>query len=310
MLAAAGCHAQGPSTDAKLSRELSRRVEILIRAKANLPPDYDVTVGQRTKSNVPGFDEIVVVFSRDGKMTKPMTFLLSTDGKTLAQLNKFDISQDPKTLVSPEGRPARGGSANAPVVIVSFDDLECPYCARMHAELFPAILDRYKDQVRVVYRDFPLTDIHPWAMRAAVNSNCLGAQSTPGYWNLVDHIHAHASEIGMPEKTLAKANETLDTLTREEGKRQKVDEAALEACVAKQDDSVVQASMKMGSDLGINSTPSLYINGEKLEGALPIEYVYHMIDSALIAEGQTPPPAVPLPKNGPSAEAEQPAATK
>ncbi len=143
-----------------------------------------MVIGPRTRSDVPGFDEITVLFSAEGKTSSRMNFLLSSDGKTLAQFSKFDISQDPKTMVSAEGRPARGGPANAPVLIVGFDDLECPFCSRMHAALFPALLERYKDQVRIVYRDFPL-DQHPWAMRAAVDSNCLGAQSpeVTGIWS-------------------------------------------------------------------------------------------------------------------------------
>jgi len=307
MLATAGCHAQNSSAGGgKLSPELARRVEILIRSKANLPPNYDITVGQRTRSDVPGFDEVMVYFSAEGKNTKPMTFLLSNDGKTLAQLNKFDISQDPKTIVSAEGRPARGGPANAPVVIVGFDDLECPFCSKMHAQIFPALMERYKDQVRIVYRDFPL-DQHPWAVRAAVNANCLAAQSPEGYWNLVDYIHAHAADIGMPEKTLAKANETLDSSTRDEGKRQKVNDATLNACIEKQDDSAIKASTQQGEKLGVSATPALFVNGELFEGALPIEYLYHMIDNALIAAGQTPPPAVPLPKSAPAGAPEQPA---
>nr|WP_260703412.1 DsbA family protein [Edaphobacter flagellatus] len=291
MLATAGCHAQPPAGD-KLSPELARRVEILIRSKTNLPPSYDIVVGPRTPSDVPNFDEITVLFSAEGKTSKPMTFLLSKDGKTLAQFSKFDISKDPKTLVSDAGRPGRGGPANAPVVIVGFDDLECPYCAKMHAQLFPALQERYKDQVRIVYRDFPLNEIHPWAQRGAIDANCLAAQSVPGYWNLVDYIHAHAGEMGGTEKTLAKANETLDKLTREEGTRQKVDATALNQCIEKQDDTAVKASIREGAELGVEATPALYINGEKLEGALPIEYVYRMIDSALIAAGQTPPPPV------------------
>jgi protein-disulfide isomerase len=312
MLATAGCHAQNSSAAGKLSPELARRVEILIRSKASLPPNYDMIIGQRSKSDVPGFDEIMVVFSSEGKNSKPMTFLLSSDGKTLAQLNKFDISKDPKTMVSDEGRPARGGPANSPVVIVGFDDLECPFCAKMHTQLFPALTERYKNQVRIVYRDFPLTEIHPWAMRAAIDVNCLGAQNAGGYWSLVDDIHARAHDIGLPEKTLAKANEMLDAMTRDEGKRQKVDEAALNACIEKQDDSVVRASMKIGNDLSIDATPALYINGEKLEGALPIEYVYHMIDNALIAAGQTPPPPVPMPSLNapPAATSEKPSSSQ
>jgi len=288
-----GCHAQTPTeAGEKLSPELARRVEVLILSKSSIPPNYDIQIGPRTKSEVPGFDAISVTFSTKEKASKPLTFLLSTDGKTLAQFNKYDISKDPKLLVSGEGRPARGGPANAPVLIVGFDDLECPYCAKMHQELFPALTERYKNQVHIVYRDFPL-DQHPWAMRAAIDTNCVGAQSPAGYWNLVDYIHAHASEMGGEDKSLAKANDTLDSLTREEGKRQKLNAETLNACIVKQDNAAIKASMKLGESLGVDSTPALFINGEKLEGALPLEYVYRMIDNALIASGQTPPPPPP-----------------
>ncbi len=86
---------------------------------------------------MPGYDTVTVTFSADGAPRKQVDFLLSTDGKTLAQFSKFDISKDPKLLVSGDGRPARGGPASAPVLIVGFDDLECPYCAKMHEQLFP-----------------------------------------------------------------------------------------------------------------------------------------------------------------------------
>jgi protein-disulfide isomerase len=292
-LAAVGCHAQTPmQAGGKLSPELARRVEVLIRSKSSISPDYDIQIGPRTKSEVPGFDAINVTFVTKDKSSKPVTFLLSTDGKTLAQFSKYDISKDPKLLVSGDGRPARGGPANAPVLIVGFDDLECPYCAKMHQQLFPALTERYKNQIHIVYRDFPL-DIHPWAMRAAIDTNCVAAQSPAGYWNLVDYIHAHAAEMGGEEKSLAKANETLDSLARDEGKRQKLNADPLNACIVKQDDTAVKASMKLGESLGVDATPALFINGEKIEGALPLEYVYRMIDNALIASGQTPPPPPP-----------------
>ncbi len=314
---AVGCHAQTPaqtstgaaksperllSASDKVSPELARRVEVLIRSRSNVPANYTIDVGPRGKSDVPGFSEIAVNFTADGKSSKPVTFLLSDDGKTLAQFSKYDISTDPRGLVSAEGRPARGGPANAPVLIVGYDDLECPFCAKMHAELFPALLERYKDQVRIVYRDFPLS-MHPWATRAAVDTNCVGAQSTPGYWNLVDHIHAHANELGGAEKSLEKANTTLDTLAREEGTRQKVDMSALSACLAKQDDKSIQASVKQGESMGVESTPVMFINGEKLEGFYPIEDVYRMIDGALVAQGKTPPSPAAKPAAPPAAHA-------
>jgi protein-disulfide isomerase len=293
MLAAAGCHAQPPAgapgaQSGKLSPQLARRIEVLIRSRSKVPPEYDIQIGPRTKSDMPGYDRITVTFSAEGHTTDA-NFLLSTDNKTLAQFSKFDISKDPKDIVSADGRPSRGGPPNAPVTIVSFDDLECPYCAKMHEELFPALLNRYKNQVRIVYRDFPL-DMHPWAMRAAVDANCVAAQSPTGYWNLVDYIHAHASEMGGSEKSLSKANEMLDSLAREEGAKQKVNVAELNACLTKQDESAVRESMKLGEALNLDATPTLFINGEKIEGAQPLADVYRIIDNALIASGQTPPP--------------------
>ncbi len=290
-LAVAGCHAQAaPAAGSRLSPELARRVEVLIRSTANVPPNYSIQIGPREPSDVPGYSKVEVNFTAGGKSSKPVAFLISGDGKTLAQFTKYDISQDPKRMVSAEGRPARGGPADAPVVIVGFDDLECPFCAKMHAELFPALLQRYGNRVRIVYRDFPL-DQHPWAMRAAVDANCLAAQTTPGYWSFVDNVHEHAGDLGGSEKSLSKANDTLDQTARGAGKAQNVDMATLDSCIKKQDTAAIRASIKQGESLGVDSTPALFINGEKLQGAYPVEDVYRMIDNALVASGQTPPPA-------------------
>ena len=290
-LSALGCHGQSvPVSGGRLSPELARRVEVLIRSRSSLPPNYVLELGAKSKSEVPGFEQIEVSFTVDGKTSKPVPFLISSDGKTLAQFSKYDLSPDPTHTVSDAGRPARGGPESAPVTIVGFDDLECPFCAKMHAAMFPALQARYKDQVRFVYKDFPLVQIHPWANRAAIDVNCLGAQSTPGYWNAVDHIHAHAGELGGAEKSLDVANNALDTITRDEGKVQKVDEAKLNACLAKQDDSAIKAMLAEGEALGVNSTPVLFVNGEKFEGTYPITDLYRMIDGALTAQGRTPPP--------------------
>ena len=292
LLSPLGCRSQaisaGPS--GRLSPETARRIEVLIRARGSVPPDFTVAMGQLTPSDVPGFSQIPVLFTNpDGSPSKPVNFLVSNDGKTLAQFSRYDISADPK-LAIPEGdRPARGGPASAPVTIVGFDDLECPYCAKLHAQIFPALLERYGNSVHFVYRDYPLPN-HPWAMRAAIDVNCLGQQSTPGYWNLVDHIHAHAAELGGEQKSLDVANHTLDTLTLDEGRLQHADATKLNACIEKQDPAIVQASVKEGEALGLNSTPTLFINGEKFEGAYPSTDLFRMIDGALLAQGKTPPP--------------------
>ena len=314
LLTTVGCHAQAPAAAGApvlgkpLPPALARRVEVLLRQKAQLPPGSTVSVGPATASEVTGFDTIAVTFSNEGKMSRPINFLISTDGKTMAQFNKFDITADPRDLVSAAGRPARGGPANAPVLIVGFDDLECPFCARLHETIFPALTQRYGKEVRIVYKDFPL-DQHPWAMRAAVDVNCLGDQSAPGYWNLVDYIHAHASDIGADpkdpkaDKTLPRATEQLDKLTRDQAGFQKADATKLNACIAKQDASSIDASRKVGETLGVDSTPALFINGDKIDGAVPIEFIFDIVDNALRAEGVTPPPPY-VPPTPPAAPAE------
>lgn len=300
-IAATGCHAQTAATPVqagvKLTPDMARRIEVMIRSRSDIPADYTITVGDPTKSDINGFDQISVYFAADGKPPKSVPFLLSTDGKTLAQMNRFDISQDPKDKVSAADRPARGGPPNAPVVIVGFDDLECPYCAIMNAELFPAIQNRYKDQVRIVYRDLPLDELHPWARHAAVDANCLAAVSTEAYWNFVDYVHAHAADMAGPEKTTGKANQSLDKIALDEGAKQKVNQSELVACVLKQDDHKITASvMQAEADpVKAESTPILYVNGEKVEGVVPIETLYRIIDRALVAAGQTPPPPPPAP---------------
>lgn len=284
-----------------LSPELARRVEVALRQKANLPPESTVNVGGRTPSEFPGYDTVLVTVQNSGRTSHPITFLLSRDGKTLAQLNKFDISADPKLLVSGADRPARGGSANAPVQIVGFDDLECPYCARLHAEIFPAITERYGDKVRIVYRDYPIEQ-HPWATRAAIDTNCLGAQSAPAYWGAVDSIHAHAGEMGADpkdpkaDKTIARANDQLDAFTREQGELHKLDLPRLNACLTKQDATVVNASKQMGESLGLEATPTLFVNGDKIDGAVSLEFLYGIIDQALRVAGVPPPPPYAAPK--------------
>jgi protein-disulfide isomerase len=285
-LLAAGCKAQ----DTPLSTKVDRRIEILVRSQLNVPQDWRVDVGDRSKSDISGFDTVPITFTSSADPTKKQTlsFLISKDGNTLARLSKWDISKDPSTLISSDSRPMRG-SPQAKVTIINFDDLECPYCARMHAQLFPDTLDRYKDQIRIVYKDYPLIEIHPWALRAAIDANCLAAQSPAAYWNYVDYLHTHGDDVTGPQRDPAKSAATLDKMARDEGQRSKLDTGKLDACLTKQDDSVVRASIKEGDALGVDGTPTLFINGERLSGALPESQVWLAIDRALKSEGITPP---------------------
>lgn len=293
-----GCHAQVPASVLKgngLSPELQRRIEILIRSRAQLPFTYDVRVTDRRPSTtMPNFDEVTASIGEAGKPGRPVQFLISKDNKTLAQLTTFDLTKDPKQLVTDAGRPARGGGEGAPVKIVVFDDLECPFCAREHAALFPALLQRYGDKVRIAYKDFPLSQ-HPWAIHSEVNANCLAAQNGPAYWSYVDAVHAKAGDIGGQEKSLTAAKIELDKMAIDVGSAAKLDAPKLKACVEKQDEAPVTAGLKEGEALQVNGVPAIFINGEQINGAAPVEFIYRAIDEALVAEGVTPPPPVALP---------------
>ena len=295
----AGCKAQSSLSSATSNAspvpipQLNRRIEVLVRSQFEVPPNVEVAIGATSKSEFPGYENLPITFSNNGKQTV-VNFLLSSDGNTVARLERFDISHSPSEMISTQNRPLRGAQ-DAKVTVVNFDDLECPYCARMHEQLFPSTLDRYKGLIRFYYKDYPLVEIHPWAMHAAVNANCLADQSADAYWRFVDYVHTHGAEITGPAHDSQAAFKTLDKLTGEEGQRSKLDGTKLDQCVAKQDETVVRASMKQGDSLGVNGTPTLFINGERVEGAIDAKDLRIALDRQLKAAGVEPPPPPPAP---------------
>ena len=299
LLFALGCSAQsGKAPEANLA--LNRRIEQKVRATFRLPPEIGISVGQRGPSEIPGYDKIPVTLSSK-EHSSTHDFLIAKDDKTIIEWEKLDISKDPMDAIAVEGRPERGNK-DAKVTIVNFDDFECPFCSRMHQTLFPQVMKTYGSQVKVIYKDYPLTEIHPWAMHAAVDANCLAAQSNDAYWDFADYAHAHQKEISGEKRDIKEEYGRLDQITLELGKKNNVDSPSLEACVKKQDETKVRASRAEGDKLGIDSTPTMFINGERVSGALPEPMLREILDRALKDAGQTPPPApaaaAPAPKSG------------
>jgi len=151
------------------------------------------------------------------------------------------------------------GNENAPVTIVEFSDFQCPYCARFRQQTFDQIKTQYIDtgKVRFVYRDFPLSSIHPMAQKAAEAAECADEQDK--FWEYHDGIFANqaslsidnlkkwAKELGLNEN---KFNSCLDS-----GKY--VDE--------------VKKDMNDGANLGVRGTPYFMIGNTALEGAYPFD---------------------------------------
>src|SRR5882757_9300862 len=238
LLVCLGCVAQSAPPD------LARKIEHQMRAYYNIPTEVKVIVGEVAPStDWPGYDTVAVTIDGESKK-QDYKFLLSKDRNTMLRITKFDLTRDPfadlMSKINIIGRPSRG-TKGAKVVAVNYDDFECPYCSRMHAMLFPEILKEYGDRVTFIYKDYPLAEIHPWAIHAAVDANCLAAQNADAYWDFADYIHGNQKEINS-EKTRDGQNAALDKLTVQQGLKHNLDATKLQACVKAQDDSAVRAS--------------------------------------------------------------------
>jgi protein-disulfide isomerase len=294
LLVCLGCVAQSAPPD------MARKIERQVRSFYNIPVDVKVTVGAVAPStDWPTYDTVSV--SIDGGDGKPKNydFLLSKDRVTMLRVTKFDLTKDPfaelMRKIDVSSRPSRGAKT-AKVVLVDFDDFECPFCSRMHQTLFPEILKEYGDRVTFIYKDDPLSEIHPWAIHAAVDANCLAAQNGDAYWDFADYIHANKQEVDS-ERTSGARFAALDKMTMLQGQKHSLDAGKLESCIKSQNEDAVKASMKEADDLGINGTPAIFINGQKLDGAVPISELRAALDAALKDAGE------PVPQHLPSAPA-------
>ncbi len=280
-----------PSAADRLSPSLDRRVELLIRSQFSVRPDYDITLGARTASETAGYDNLPVTFSHKGKQTT-VDFLISKDGSTLERVEKFSTSINPAMSIDVDKRPVRGATT-AKVEIINFDDLQCPYCGMLNNEILPQTMSHYKGLVKIVYKDYPLPG-HPWAMRAAVDANCLATQSDSAYWAYVDFVHGHGQDISGANPNPARSFTDLDNIAGTIGKQSKVDGTQLALCLKKQDESVVNSSVKLGASLRIEGTPQVFVDGERLpSGAQPVDQLWPAIDRALKAQGIQPPAETP-----------------
>jgi len=257
-----GCVAQSSPSD------LSRKIERQVRSYYKIPPEVHLTVGDPSPSpEFPNYEAVVVKIENSEKKQE-LTFLVSKDRNSMMRLTKFDLSKDPfaqtMSKIDTNGRPTRGAKASK-VVVVNFDDFECPFCSRMHQTLFSQILKDYGDRVTFIYKDYPLVEIHPWAIHAAVDANCLAAQNGDAYWDFADYIHSSQNEVNS-EKTPAARLDTLDRLTMLQGQKHNVDVVKLQSCIKAQDESAVKASMKEAESVGVEATPSLFVNGEEING--------------------------------------------
>ena len=259
---------EGPETDTrdKILRYLHERFP--------LSPTAKMTVGPLRPSAFPGFYQTTVTVD-DGKQTGTQDFYVSKDGHYLIQGNVYTLGADPRReaerQISTQGKPS-AGPASAPVTIVEFADLQCPTCAKMHQFLESQLLPKYGEKVRVVFKEYPLVQIHDWALTAALANEC---------------VYVLKPEAFVPYRTKVFENQTNITATSAQAQLERyaeqagVDPAKLRACVeSKQTMGEIESDFKEAQALGVTSTPTFFINGKMLVGGPPEEF-YKVIDETL-----------------------------
>jgi protein-disulfide isomerase len=164
-------------------------------------------------------------------------------------------------------------------------------------------LKEYGDRVLFIYKDFPLAEIHPWATHAAVNANCLAAQNQDAYWDFADYIHANQKDVNS-EKSHDAQFAALDRMATEQGQKHNLDATKLQACIKAQQDDKVKTSVHEGEALGVEATPTMFVNGEQVDGALSLSELRAILDRALVQAGETPPvhPAPPASTSQPGSK--------
>jgi protein-disulfide isomerase len=288
---ALGCSAQAPS-GSQLSPELKHKIEVQIRNRfaGRIPPTVKFDFSERQPSkDFGGWDSATVYLVMSNGQRHEIPLLLSRDNKEIVHVERVSLESTIK--IDTTGRPVRG-NPNAKVKVISFDDFQCPYCAKSHAALFPTLLNEYGDRVAFIYKDFPLEEIHPWAVRAAVNANCLAAQSGDAYWQYADYIHENQKTIIKDNKDQrrpeAEQVAQIDNAARQTAAKASLDSNLLNACMQKRDETAVRSSMKEGNDLGIDGTPYLFVNGERVGANYDVNELRRIIDRALVAAGEKP----------------------
>jgi protein-disulfide isomerase len=176
---------------------------------------------------------------------------------------------EPRALraeVSAEGEYVRGPVA-APVTIVEFTDFHCPFCQRVQPTL-AMVLAKYAGQVRLVHRDFPIDALHANARQAHEAARCAGEQGA--FWKYREELFSQSPKSG---------TERLTASAREIG----LDVTTFQQCLAdRKFKDLVDRDVKEGTRAGITGTPTVFINGRRLEGARSLETFVQIIDEELV----------------------------
>ncbi len=176
------------------------------------------------------------------------------------QYVRYDIPTD--------GFPSLG-PADAKITIVEFSDFQCPFCRQFQQNTYQPLLDAYPNEIRFVYRNLPLTSIHPNAMGAAIAAQCANDQNA--FWPFHDKLFSSES-LG-------------DDVYKQYATDLSLDMDKFNACLTSGDhDAAIKADMDYSLSIGVQSTPTFFVNGLAIVGAQPLSNFQQLIDKELAGE--------------------------
>ncbi|HEV3219398.1 MAG TPA: thioredoxin domain-containing protein [Candidatus Acidoferrales bacterium] len=247
--------AASPSASSPLAG-IRQKIEAYLRHVYAWGPSFKITFGQLKDAPIPGLYQISMDVAMDNQ-SDSATFYVSKDGRYLMRGELEDMSSDPLVEIQKRiniGDSPSQGPSNAKVVLVEYADFECPSCRQLDT-ILRSMLPNFT-QVRLVYKDFPLTDIHPWALTAAEAGRCAYNQNPTAFWRLHDLIFDHQDLIS-PTNVWDK----MQDYAAQAG----LDSAALRTCMADPGiQAQIQKSMTEGEGLHIANTPTVFVNGRRL----------------------------------------------
>ena len=242
----------------------------------------EVTIDDPKPCPIPGFQELDIHL-KAGRNEATRIYYITTDGQQIVSGSLFDVRKSPFASnlqkLKEEGAPATGPE-NAPVKVFVFSDFECPYCREEAKILRETVEKQHPNDLRVVFKDYPLETIHQWAKPAAIAGRCIARQNGAAFWSFHDWIYEHQQEIG--------PNNLRDKILQF-AKGQPLDVLQLSSCM---DSSVtatdVEKTTAEGRALGISQTPTMFVNGRNVAGALPAEQWNTLIAMEIERQKQQP----------------------
>ncbi|MGB6846014.1 MAG: thioredoxin domain-containing protein [Candidatus Acidiferrales bacterium] len=238
--------------------QLLKSTESFLRELFAWGPEFKVKLGPLAPSSSPDFYSVPVQVTINGQ-TDAGSVYVSHDGKTLFRGDMFNTASDPfaadRAKIHLENSPSRG-PADAKVVVVEYSDFQCPHCRELYDNL--KTIEPQFPQVRFVFKSFPLTQIHPWAETAAVGARCAYLQSPSGFWKVHDALFDNQEFLSV---------ENIYDRLLQYAAQANLDADAFKACLAGDDaKKAVAEDQSEGVALGVNSTPTVYVNGRSIAG--------------------------------------------